>query len=243
MTAKTKSTFWSIIVPVYNEAKRIYNLDEILKYLHGLEESWELIVVNDGSTDDTLKKLELFRKKSHFKLISYETNRGKGFAVKTGMLAASGKFRLFCDIDLSTPIEEMAKFKPFLRKADLVIGTRKLKGANVIVHQSFLREYLGKGFTRLSQLVLNTWVSDFTCGFKCFSQAASERIFGKTRIFRWGFDAEVLFLARKYNLRIKEVPVVWENDPQTRVRFPRDLIKSFGELLAIRYYDSIEDSY
>ena len=240
---KAEPIFLSIIVPAYNESKRIHNLDDILRYLGKLKESWELIVVNDGSQDDTLQKLESFKRKSNFKVTSYVTNRGKGYAVKAGMLAASGKFRLFCDIDLSTPIEEIRKFKPFLEKADVVIGTRKLKGAKVILHQSFLREYLGKGFTLLSQLILNTWVSDFTCGFKCFSKAASERIFKKTRIFRWGFDSEVLFLAKKYKLMTIEVPVIWKNDPQTRVRFPRDLINSFGELILIRYYDWVKGFY
>lgn len=240
---KAEPIFWSIIVPCYNETKRIHNLEKILKYLGGQKESWELIVVNDGSLDETLKKLKVLKRKSNFKLISYDTNRGKGYAVKTGMLAASGKFRLFCDIDLSTPIEEIRAFKPFLGKADVVIGTRKLKGAKVILHQSFLREYLGKGFTLLSQLVLNTWVSDFTCGFKCFSKAASERIFKRTRISRWGFDSEALFLTKKYGLRVKEVPVVWKNDPQSRVRFPRDLINSFAELVAIRYYDWVRGFY
>ena len=240
---KAEPIFWSIIVPAYNESKRVYKLDKILRYLGQLKESWELIVVNDGSQDDTLKKLEAFKRKSNFKLISYATNRGKGYAVKTGMLAASGKFRLFCDIDLSTPIEEIRKFKPFLGKADVIIGTRKLKGARVVLHQSFLREYLGRGFTLLSQLILNTRVSDFTCGFKCFSGPASERIFAKTKIFRWGFDSEALFLAKKYKLRIKEVPVVWKNDPQTKVRFPRDLINSFGELILIRYYDWVKGFY
>ena len=240
---KAEPIFWSIIVPAYNETKRVHNLDKILRYLSEQKESWELIVVNDGSQDDTYKKLKLFKRKSNFKLISYATNRGKGFAVKTGMLAASGKFRLFCDIDLSTPIEELRKFKTYLAEADVVIGTRKLKGAKVILHQSFLREYLGKGFTLLSQLILNTWVSDFTCGFKCFSKAASERIFNKTRIFRWGFDSEVLFLAKKYGLKVKEVPVIWKNDPQTRVRFPRDLINSFAELALIRYYDWVKGFY
>jgi hypothetical protein len=106
-----------------------------------------------------------------------------------------------------------------------------------------LREYLGTGFTFLAQLILNTWVSDFTCGFKCFSKEASQRIFRKTKIFRWGFDSEVLFLAKKYGFSIKEVPVVWKNDARTRVRFPNDIINSFAELIAIRYYDWVKGVY
>ncbi|MCX6705474.1 MAG: glycosyltransferase [Candidatus Woesebacteria bacterium] len=240
---KQKSIFWSIIVPCYNESKRVDNIVKIIQYLRGLDKSWELIVLDDGSTDDTLDKLKSLKKKSDFRLIYYKNNRGKGYAVKTGMLAATGEFRLFMDVDLSTPIEEMAKFSQFVDRFDVVMGTRKVKGAKVMVHQPILREYLGVGFTLLSQLILNTWVSDFTCGFKCFSREAAERIFQKTKIFRWGFDSESLFLAKKYGFSIKEVPVIWRNDRQTRVRFPNDIISSFGELLTIRYFDWVRDLY
>lgn len=237
MMMKQKSVYWSIIIPCYNETKRVNNLVKILKYLRRLDKSWELIVVNDGSTDNTLSKLKELNKKSEFKIISYAENRGKGYAVKTGMLEAVGKFRLFLDVDLSTPIEEMIKLEPFINKYDVVIGTRKLKGAKVLEHQPFLREYLGVAFTALSQLVLNVWVSDFTCGFKCFSATASKRIFQKTRIFRWGFDSESLFLAKKYGYTIEEIPVVWKNSKLTRVKFPGDIVNSFLELLSIRYFD------
>lgn len=243
MEIKQKSVFWSIIVPCYNESKRADNIVKILQYLHGLDKPWELIIVNDGSTDDTLDKLKSLKKKSDFRLISYRNNRGKGYAVKTGMLAATGEFRLFMDVDLSTPISEIETFGQFVGQYDVIIGTRKTKGAKVLVHQPILREYLGVIFTLLSQLILNTWVSDFTCGFKCFSRVAAQRIFSKTRIFRWGFDSEALFLAKKYGFSIKEVPVIWKNDKRTRVRFPNDIISSLSELFAIRYFDWIKGSY
>ena len=243
VTVKQKSVFWSLVVPCYNESTRVDNIVKILEYLRGLDKPWELIVVDDGSTDDTLDKLKSLNKKSDFRLISYRNNRGKGYAVKTGMLAAIGEYRLFMDVDLSTPINEIETFSQFVNQYDVIIGTRKTKGAKVLVHQPILREYLGVVFTFLSQLMLNTWISDFTCGFKCFSRKAAHRIFGKTRIFRWGFDSEALFLARKYGFSIKEVPVTWKNDERTRVRFPNDIISSFGELLAIRYFDWIKGSY
>ena len=191
----------------------------------------------------TLEKLKDLKKKSNFKLINYKNNRGKGYAVKTGMLAAVGKFRLFLDVDLSTPVEEMKEFGKFTDKYDVIVGTRKVKGSRVKVRQPIIREYLGKCFTLLSQIILNTWVSDFTCGFKCFSKEAAERIFQKTRIFRWGFDSESLFLAKRYGFFIKEIPVEWTNDRQTRVRFPGDIINSFNELLLIRYFDWIKRFY
>jgi dolichyl-phosphate beta-glucosyltransferase len=240
---KHKSVFWSVVVPCYNESKRVGNLVKILRYLRGLDKPWELIVVDDGSIDDTLDRLKSLNKKLDFKLISYKNNRGKGYAVKTGMLAAAGEFRLFMDVDLSTPIEEIEHFSKFVDQYDLIIGTRKIKGAKVVVHQPILREYLGAAFTLLSQLILNTNVSDFTCGFKCFSRVAAKRIFRKTRIFRWGFDSETLFLSKKYGFSVKEVPVVWKNDERTRVRFPNDIVNSLGELIAIRYFDWIMNLY
>jgi dolichyl-phosphate beta-glucosyltransferase len=243
MSARQENIFWSIIIPCYNEAARINNLTKVLQYLHDLGKTWELIVVDDGSTDNTLDMLKSLKDEGAFKIISYKKNRGKGYAVKTGMLAAVGKFRLFMDIDLSTPLVEMEKFSKFVNQYDLVIGTRKMKGAKVLVHQPFIRENLGKFFTLLSQLILNVWVSDFTCGFKCFSEKAARQIFQKTKIFRWGFDSETLFLAKKYGFEIKEVPVTWRDDRQTRVRFPKDLINSLSELLTIRYFDLVKKAY
>ncbi len=232
-----KAPFWSIVIPVYNESRRIGNLNHILDYLSHLKQSWELILVNDGSTDDTLAVLEKMNKGRKFSVVSYLKNEGKGHAVKKGMLAATGKHRLFLDIDLATPIEEMEKLPPFLEKYDVIIGTRKAKGAKVIVHQPWLRETLGKGFTLLSQILLSVPVSDFTCGFKYFSAKAAQTIFSRSQIFRWGFDAEVLFLAFKYRFKVKEVPVTWTDDRRTRVKFPQDLINSLSELVRIRYYD------
>lgn len=229
-----KAPFLSVVVPLYNEEKRAKNIVPILKFLSGKKFSWELVLVNDGSTDGTSKYLQRFGQKN-IRLISYPVNRGKGHAIKQGMLAASGRYRLFMDVDLSTPIEEIDKFLPYLRKFDLLIGTRKAQGAKVIVHQPWLRENLGKGFTWLSQVFLDVPVSDFTCGFKCFSAACAEKVFSASRINRWGFDAEVLFLGHRYGFSLKEIPVTWRDDAKTRVKFPRDIFRSLHELLAIRW--------
>lgn len=233
----------SVVIPVYNEEKRVNNLTQIMSYLKKQKFKWEVIVVNDGSTDKTLKKLKLLKNKASlfpsrnklkFKILSYYPNTGKGFAIKTGMLSATGKHRLFLDIDLSTPIDELDKFLPLFKKFDIVIGSRKMKSSNIIIRQSLVRELLGKTFTLLSQKALQMKVSDFTCGFKCFSKKAAEEIFAKQTIQRWGFDSEILYIGKTKRYSIKEVPVIWKNDPRTRVKFPQDIVNSLTELIKIR---------
>jgi len=234
--------FLSVVIPVYNEVMRLENIAHVREYLKRQDFSSELIIVDDGSGEQTKKALKTLQQAYHFRLVGYKDNRGKGYAIKQGMNSATGEFRLFTDLDLSTPIEEFNKFLPLLDKKTIVVGSRKMKGANVIVHQSFLRENMGKVFTFLSQTILRLSISDFTCGFKCFSEEAAKKIFSRMSIERWGFDSEILFLGQKYGFSIREVPVVWENEPNTRVKFPRDAIISFSELLQIRW-NSLKGKY
>lgn len=235
----TPNKFLSVIIPLYNEANRVANLHRIYKYLNTKKFNWEIILVNDGSADNTQKEVKKMLKSYAFKntkLITYSQNKGKGFAIKTGMLKATGEYRLFTDIDLSTPIPEFNKFLPYLKKFDVIIGSRKMVGSKVIIRQQSLREKLGKGFTKLSQITLQLNTTDFTCGFKCFSKIAAEAIFSSQRINGWGFDAEVLFLAKKFEYKIKEIPVKWSNDPRSRVKFPQDIMNSLLDLLKIRLF-------
>jgi hypothetical protein len=153
------------------------------------------------------------------------------------MLASKGKYKFFTDIDLSTPIEEFNNFIPHLKQCDVIIATRKIKKSVLVKRQSIIRESLGKGFTLLSRIILRISSSDFTCGFKCFSEKAANIIFGKQKIERWGFDSEILYLAKKNKLKVKEVAVSWTNDARTKVKFPQDIIVSFSELIKIVYYD------
>ncbi len=153
------------------------------------------------------------------------------------MLKANGQYRIFIDIDLSTPIEELSKILPFLEENEVIICSRKIAGSKLEKKQPLLRESLGKGFTKLSQIILNLKISDFTCGFKCFSKKAAEEIFSRQRITRWGFDSEILFIAKKLGFDIKEIPVTWTNNSDSKVKFPQAIINSFTDLIKIRYYD------
>ena len=239
-----QNKYLSIIIPFYNEEKRIKSLSKICDFLRKQQFTSELIFVNDGSVDNSKKEIKKYLKNlkfKNYKFISYKQNKGKGYAIREGMLSATGDYRLFTDIDLSTPIEEFNKFKPFLNKYDLVIGSRKRRGAILIRRQSEFREKLGKGFTLISQIALGLNLTDFTCGFKCFSADAAQAIFSRQKIKRWGFDSEILFLAKKLHFSIKEVPVIWENDSETKVKLPQDIITSLSDLFKIRLHDFKKD--
>lgn len=231
---KQTKPFLSVVVPIFNEEKRIKNLNQIAAFLKKKRYTWELIAINDGSTDKTNKVAKTLQKKLKFRLINYSPNRGKGAAIKEGMLVANGKYRLFLDVDLSTPITEFDKLLPYLKKYAIVIGSRKMKGANILIRQPLFRELLGKLFTWLSQIILGMKVSDFTCGFKCFSKKAVEQIFIRQTINRWGFDSEILYIGKSQKYSIKEIPITWKNDLRTRVKFPNAIINSLYELIKIR---------
>jgi len=223
----------SVIVPVFNEQERLFHLDEICKYFLP---ATEIIVVNDGSTDSTVELLKKYLKKyRNIKIISYVPNRGKGYAVRQGMLAAKGVYRLFLDIDLSTSPKHWPEFSRHLREADVIIGSRRSANAVIAGRQSVLRENMGRVFTWLSRVFLATPVNDFTCGFKVFSADAAQKIFSRSLIDRWGFDAEILFIAHSLGLKIVSLPVTWTNDPNTRVSLFRDTLTSLTDLLRIRW--------
>ncbi|GAB4032430.1 MAG: glycosyltransferase family 2 protein [Elusimicrobiota bacterium] len=230
----------SVVIPAYNESKRIgATIRSIMSYISKRGKDFEFVFVDDGSTDGT--KEEIISALNGFKsyrILSHDKNRGKGAAIKTGMLAASGDWILFTDSDMSTPIEELEKFFPlFDGRFGAVIGSRKMKGANVEVRQGFLRENMGKVFTFLSNLILGTSYSDFTCGFKCFEKEISKKIFSAQKIENWSYDSEILYLVVKYKIPVAEVPVRWKNDPNTKVRLIRDILGSFKGLLEIRLND------
>lgn len=240
MYSAKKRTTISLIIPVFNEEGRIHNLDVLWDFIKNKKYIRELIIVNDGSTDKSLSLLKTFQKKSRCILLSYRKNKGKGYAVKKGILAAKGSYVVFMDVDLSTPPKMISELKRALNNSDVIVGTRKSRKALLLRRQSRIREAMGRLFTYLSQTIVGVGVSDFTCGFKCFSKKSAKKIFAKQRINRWAFDAESLFLAKKYGFSISELPVRWNDVRGTKVRFPQDIIQSFFDLVQIRINDVLE---
>lgn len=230
----------SIIIPLYNEERRLpktFAAIERFRWLPSVP-SFEVIFVDDGSRDASAQMVRGFI--AHFisaRLVSHKKNRGKGVAVRTGMLAARGAWRLFADADMATDVSEFQKFVPLLSSdMEVLIGSRRVSGAEVLVRQPRLREIMGGAYTALANLFTGADVSDFTCGFKCFSADAAQEIFLLSKIARWSYDAEILFLAHRLGFEICEVPVVWRNDGETRVRLWKDAPRSFFDLLLIRIF-------
>ncbi|MGR3176818.1 MAG: dolichyl-phosphate beta-glucosyltransferase [Candidatus Anammoxibacter sp.] len=232
--------FISVILPAYNEEKRITpTLHTIYDYLSNQNYSFEIILVDDGSTDTTVQLMKNFRSddKSITVLINDE-NRGKGYTVRKGMLFANGKYIFFTDADLSTPIEEIEKCLPYLKdNYDIVIGSRSLPDSNIIIHQPWYREKMGKIFNFMVKILLLKGIIDTQCGFKGFKKQAVKTVFNKCVIDGFSFDVETILLARKYNCSIKEIPVIWTNSPLSKVNPVKHSIQMFIDLIAIRIND------
>jgi dolichyl-phosphate beta-glucosyltransferase len=230
---------YSIILPAYNESARIGGtLNRILA--HAVQCGWnvEVIVVNDGSTDETA---EIVRARaaehSTLRLLENPGNRGKGYSVRNGMLRARGDILLFSDADLSSPIEEADKlFAAIAQGADIAIGSRWLDRRLQIRKQPALRRLLGRIFNLALRLILGLQFKDTQCGFKAFTRRSAQAIFPLQRIERWGFDPELLYLAKKLGFVVREVPVAWSHREGTRIHPLRDGIRMFTELLRVRWY-------
>jgi dolichyl-phosphate beta-glucosyltransferase len=225
----------SIVVPVYNEALRLEGtVPQFVSYLKRAPFTSELVIVDDGSIDGTSTLSATLVPDGVGRVLS-EPHRGKGGAVRAGMLAARGRYRIFMDVDLATPLEFVVPCLARLEAgSDVVIGSRRAAAAAIEQHQPPLREFLGRGFSLLSRTISGVGVSDFTCGFKGFSADAAQGIFTRLRVENWSFDTELLFLARVLDLRVEELPVRWRDDARTKVRLGRDIAGSLSGLLAIR---------
>jgi glycosyltransferase involved in cell wall biosynthesis len=230
---------YSIVIPAYNESSRLRpTLDSLLRFTQAQKWDVEILVVNDGSADDTAQVVREYGK-AHPQVLLLENpgNRGKGFSVRNGMLHARGEICLFTDADLSSPIEEAQKLMAAINQgADVAIGSRWLKSELQTERQPLYRQAFGRIFNMVLRLVLGMRLVDTQCGFKAFRRGAVQRIFPLQKIERWGFDPEILFLARRAGLRVDEVAVVWAHCEGTRLNPFRDGVRMFGEVLRIRWY-------
>ena len=236
---------YSIVIPAYNEGGRLApTLETVLAYVHRQGWEAEVIVVNDGSRDNTAEIVHSFAEKDPMlRLIENPGNRGKGYAVRNGMLNARGEIILFSDADLSSPIEEMPKLLEALEAgADIAIGSRWVRAELQTTRQSLHRQLFGRIFNGLNRIILGLRFKDTQCGFKAFTRKAAQTILPLQRIERWGFDPEILFLARKFGFRVAEVPVRWGHVGGTRINPLIDGSRMFQEMVRIRLND-IEGKY
>lgn len=236
----SNNVFLSIVIPAYNEANNIKNtLSEISGYVKEKAFGYELIVIDDGSTDGTydlaLSCSPLF---TNFKVLKNEGNKGKGYSVRKGVLSARGEYALFMDADNSTSIYEFDKFLPHLKEGyDVVIASRRLKDSLVEEPQPLLRARMGQFYIFLTKIILGLNMSDFNCGFKVFLTRSARFIFELQKMDDWSFDVEVLFLINKYGLKIKEVPVRWLHKSGSKVKPVKDAIRSFISIVKIKSND------
>ncbi len=235
---ETDRPFLSIIIPAHNEERRLPgSLEKIVAFLERQDYQAEVIVVDNGSRDNTSGVVEGFMARYPFISLIREERRGKGLAVKLGMLAARGEYLFLCDADLSMPIEEVAKFlPPQLEDYDVAIASREVEGARRYGEPPH-RHLMGRVFNLIVRLLAVRGFQDTQCGFKCFRREVARDIFSRQTMEGWGFDVEVLFIAQKRGYRIVEVPINWYYMANSRVKPIRDSIRMFREVLQVRIND------
>jgi dolichyl-phosphate beta-glucosyltransferase len=234
----------TIVIPAFNEAKKIEaTVNEVTEYLSGKGYSYELIIVDDGSEDDTLdiiKRYKSINSNGNIKILENVSNKGKGYAVRNGIMQATGDYILFMDADNSTRIFEIERVLPSFKEGfDIVIGSRRLKNVpgNIVISQPSYRHVLGEIYIYISRLFFKISVRDYNCGFKIFKNNVAKKIFSKQMMDDWSFDLETLFLVEKNCFKIKEVPVNWKHYKGSKVRPVLDGIKSFISILMIKAND------
>jgi len=229
-----REIFLTIVVPVFNEAQRIAPfLTDVAEYVNRCTFSCEVLLVDDGSTDQTIPLVKSLLERhvpGMYRIEQLERNQGKGGALRKGMLSARGRYILFLDADGSTAISELDNFVPaFSADNDIYIAIRTKKHAAPLKRKLF-----GYGYIFLANFILGMRVSDFTCGFKCYSQKAARTIFSRQRLNNWSFDAENLFIAKKFGFRIREIPVYWKHVGDSKVKVFKNVIVCGIDLLRIR---------
>jgi len=234
----------TLVIPTYNEDGRIKKMIETLKkgvFFAGLEIK-EIFFSDDGSTDETLDLLKKARKsierktKARVRIFKYEKNRGRGYAIRHAASKMRSDYMLYADADFSIPLKNLRKFTPYMRKDyDVIIGSKKIQGAKEIIKRSFLRRIVGYGHSLTAYLALGVFVWDFQGGFKLYSRRFVEKIFPYLQINRWGFDMETIFLAKKLNYKLKELPVRWGHvENNSKVVLMRDILRSLYEMYRIK---------
>jgi len=231
----------SVVIPAFNEEHRLgASLGRIRQYFEGHDLDYELIVVDDGSSDATLRVAYDFSREhslgDRFALLANSSNRGKGFSVRRGMLACHCPVALMTDADLSTPVDEFEKLHRDLvgGPCDVAFGSRDLPGSVIDLHQSWFREHAGKAYNRLVRILTGLPFKDTQCGFKLFRMAACRPVFEVQKMENFAFDVEILFIAERWGLALKEIPVRWHHSPGTKVRFSSDAPRMFLDLFRIR---------
>ena len=228
--------FLSIVIPAYNEASRINDtLKEVVKYLSARQYDWEVLVADDGSTDDTARLVTEFASRQGNIHLLRLPHKGKGWAVKNGMLKATGEYRFMCDADLSMPFEQVERFlPPQVQGVDIAIGSREAPNSRRFGEPSH-RHIMGLVYNRVVRTLSGCDLSDTQCGFKCLRGEVVPELFSKQVIDGFAFDVEILFLATKAGLRIDEIGIDWYYREQSKVRPVRDSLAMTWDLLQIRW--------
>lgn len=239
MPATDNPVYLSIVIPVFNEAGSIgETLRRIEQFLKLKSWNWEIIVSDDGSTDETadvVRKIITTRGDSRVKCVACKTNKGKGAAVRAGVLAAKGAYILMTDADLSAPVKEVDRLlAAFEDGFDIALGSRAVRDPACDVQQSFKRRLAGRVFNFLVKAIVLKGIGDTQCGFKCFKGAIAHDLFARQKIDGFSFDVEILCLAQKKGFRIKEVAVMWKEGRTSRIRLVRDSVKMVKELFLLR---------
>jgi dolichyl-phosphate beta-glucosyltransferase len=227
----------SVVIPAFNESLRLGpTLQKVVDYLSQKGFGYEVLVVDDGSTDGTGEVALAFASRG-VRLLRQEVNRGKGAVVRIGVLASQGRAVLLLDADLSTPIEDLERLLPHLPAAELVLGSRAVEGSDILQHQPFYREMMGRTFNFIIQVLGVRGLRDTQCGFKLLDGEVARRLFAELRIQRFAYDVELVWLAQRQGCRVVEVGVRWTDSPASKVNPLTDSVRMFWDVLALRWRD------
>ena len=238
-----ENIYLSVVIPAYNEEERIgRTLKKIDEYFSKQDYLYEIVVVDDGSTDGTSALVrKIAQEIPCIRLLEHGVNQGKGYSVRKGVLSSRGQLIISSDADLSTPIEELDKLKMWIERGyNIAIGSRALPESEILLPQPWYRQCMGKIFNRLVRLLAVTRIKDTQCGFKLFRGEVARFLFQRQTIDGFGFDAEILFIARKSGYTVREVPVRWINSPNSRVHILKDPFLMLRDLSIMRTNHLIE---